>query len=188
VNLFDRFILTLYSLALIVVSVVVIAVLCKLVPPSVVQMYMDNILLEGGLQVPYVVTAAIFLLISIRFFFSAFFTGKKRKAKSIYQHNELGLVNISFDTIRAIAERAAKKVKGVRELKTVVKTGDRGHQIVLRISVDGETSIPEMTQKMQADVKEQVETITGIEITEVAVNVEEVVSAENQPVRVRRLD
>jgi uncharacterized alkaline shock family protein YloU len=60
--------------------------------------------------------------------------------------------------------------------------------IVLRISVDGEEPLPEMTEKLQESVKMQVEHIAGIEIAEVAVVISEVAGADNPSARPRRVE
>jgi len=183
VNLFDRFILTVYSFALIILSCIAIAITSGLVNPHFVRPYVDQIL--SGLQPAYLITSIIFLLVSLRFFFSAFRRTKPKSEKGIRQRSDLGEVNITLQTIQTIAERAARRIKGVRDLKTSVKTLESGNIITLRVSVDGETPIPELTQKMQADVKEQVETIAGVDVAEVSVIVKEVAQPDQYTVRRR---
>ncbi|GAA4709829.1 alkaline shock response membrane anchor protein AmaP [Brevibacillus fulvus] len=187
-NLFDRFILTLYSFALIVISIVAIGVFAQFIPYSYVQNTAQSIFIPGQVNWPYLIVALIFFLISLRFFFSSFTRTKPRKEKGIRQRTDLGEVNITINTIQTIAERAARKVKGVLDLKTTVKALESGNLISLRVGVDGETSIPEITQQLQFNVKEQVEAIAGVTITEVAVVVNEVISRENSPARSRRVE
>ncbi len=184
-NLFDRFILTLYSFALIVVSIAAIGVLTGLMPFDAAAL--ERLASSPGANVPYLIVASIFLLISLRFFFSAF-RFNRREDRSIVQRNDLGVVNISLATIQAIAERTARKVKGVRELKTTVQSNGLDNVIQLRVTVDGETPIPDMTLRLQHDVKQQVEAIAGVEIAEVKVVVAEVAPVDHMPVRTRRLE
>jgi len=187
-NLFDRFILTLYSFALIVLSAAGIGLALQVIPSSYVQALVQQIYTGYGPNIPYLVVAVIFLIISLRFFFSAFSFRKPKAEKGIRQRSDYGEINITLQTIQTIAERTARKVKGVRELKTTVKALESGNIISLRVSVDGETPIPEMTQKMQSEVKAQVELIAGVEITEVAVVVTEVANSEHASIRTRRVE
>lgn len=187
-NLFDRFILTIYSFALIVLSVFAIGMATRLIPDWYIRSQLENMYNTSGINIPYLAVAVIFLLISVRFFFSSFTSRKPRKEKGIRQRSELGEVNITLSTIQTIAERTARRVKGVRDLKTTVKALESGNTITLRVAVDGETPIPDLTQRLQYDVKEQVETIAGVTITEVAVVVTDVASHENLPVRSRRVE
>lgn len=183
VNLFDRFILTIYSFALIVLSCIVIIATSGLISPDVFRPYVDEML--SGTNIAYLIVAIIFLIVSLRFFFSSFRSSKPKADRGIRQRNDLGEVNITIQTIQTIAERAARRVKGVKDLRTVVRVLESGNLITLRVSVDGETPLPELTQKLQADVKEQVERIAGVMISEVAVVVTEVAGQENYTVRRR---
>jgi uncharacterized alkaline shock family protein YloU len=70
-------------------------------------------------------------------------------------------------------------------MKTNVKALESGNIITLRVSVDGETPLPELTQKLQQDVKDQVEGIAGVVISEVQVVVTEVAQQENYAARKR---
>lgn len=187
-NLFDRFILTIYSFALIVISIFAIGIATRLIPEWYISTIYDSIVNSGNINWPYLIAAVILLLISIRFFFSSFTSRKPRQEKGIRQRSELGEVNITLNTIQSIAERAARKVKGVRDLRTAVRALESGNIISLRVAVDGETSIPDITQRLQYDVKDQVETIAGVTITEVAVVVTEVASHDNLSARSRRVE
>lgn len=182
-NLFDRFILTIYSFALIVLSCMAIGVTSGLIPADYVRPYIEQIF--AGTQPAYLITAIIFLIVSLRFFFSSFRRQKPKTEKGIRQRSDLGEVNITLQTIQTIAERAARRIKGVRDLKTAVKVLESGNTITLRVSVDGETPLPDLTQRLQYDVKEQVESIAGVAIAEVIVIVTEVAQADNYTVRRR---
>lgn len=182
-NLFDRFILTIYSFALIVLSCVVIVATSGMISQDVFRPYVDQML--SGTNIAYMIVAIIFLIVSLRFFFSSFRSNKPKAERGIRQRTDLGEVNITIQTIQTIAERAAKRVRGVRDLRTTVKSLESGNMITLRVSVDGETPLPDLTQRLQADVKEQVEGIAGVVITEVAVIVTEVAQQESYAARKR---
>lgn len=183
-NLFDRFILTIYSFALLVLSIAAIGVMLQLVPMDFFSALTYR-MTTPGLNIPYLIVAAIFVLISFRFFLSAFTMKRKREEKAILQRSDIGEIRISLATIRSIAERIARRIKGVRDLKTTVKTKDQLNSITLHVTVDGETSIPEMTAKLQSDVKEQVEAVTGIDVAEVSVIITEVAAAASTTARRR---
>lgn len=187
-NLFDRFILTIYSLALIVVSVFAIGLFVGIVPLAVVSDTLTNLYGNPMAAWPYLVVAIIFLIISIRFFIGSFLFGRSRQESGIRQRGEFGEITISIPTIQTIAERAARKVKGVRDLKTIVKSREIGNLIELRVTIDGETPIPEITQKLQFEVKGNVEAIAGVEMSEIRVTIVEVQTQETAPLRNRRIE
>jgi len=188
VNLFDRFILTIYSLVLIFLSILAIGVFSNLIDRSLVEQFFSAIYGSSTINLPYLIVAVIFLAISIRFFFSGFRVRRNREDKAIFLRNDYGHVSISLDTIRAIAERAARKVKGVRDLKTHVSSKDLGNVVSLRVTFDGETPLPELTQNLQQEVKARVEAITGLDIAEVSVKVVEVAPPDHVAVRHKRVE
>ncbi|MBP1934184.1 alkaline shock response membrane anchor protein AmaP [Ammoniphilus resinae] len=177
-NLFDRMILTLYSLALTVLSIGAIAVLLRLIPWEVVSSQMEMIYYAGEMRYAYLVVAIIFFLMSLKFLFQGFKRSNDPTSNSIFQRTDLGNVSISVATMDTIALKAARRVRGVREVKTSIKADETGTSIVLKVSVDGETPIPEIINDIQKAVKQQVETVVGIEVKEVDVKVTEV--ANNQ--------
>jgi len=183
VNLFDRFILTIYSFALIVLSCLMIAVTSGWFPQDVFRPYVEQIL--SGTNLAYLIVAIIFLIVSLRFFFSSLSFKKSKEDRSIRQRSDLGEINITIQTIQTIAERAARRVKGVRDLRTKIKLLESGTMITMHVSVDGETPFPELTHNLQTDVKNQVETITGLLISEVKIVVTEVAQHENYAARKR---
>lgn len=182
-NLFDRFILAIYSLALIVLSCVMIAVTSGWFSPELFRPYIDQIL--AGTNIAYLIVAILFLIVSLRFFLSSFQFKRNKEDRGIRQRSDLGEINITVQTIQTIVERVARRVKGVRDLRSSVKVIESGTVISLKVSVDGETPFPELTHKLQTDVKEQVESITGILISEVKVVVTEVAQQEIYAARKR---
>jgi uncharacterized alkaline shock family protein YloU len=151
--------------------------------PDLFRPYVEQML--AGTNYIYMGVAIIFLIVSLRFFFSSFRSNKPKEDKGIRQRSDLGDINITIQTIQTIVERAARRVKGVRDLRSSVKVLESGTMITLRVSVDGETPFPELTHHLQADVKEHVETVTGILISEVSVVVTEVAQQENYAARKR---
>jgi uncharacterized alkaline shock family protein YloU len=189
VNLFDRFILMLYSLSLLVFSGICIGVFSRLISPKVVEDFFNGVFASTTQNVAYLIVSLIVFIISVRFFFHSFAGPRRdREDKAITQRNDLGEVSISFETIRVIAERAAKRIRGVRDLKTSIRLSEQGAVVKLRVGVDGETPLPDLTRQLQYEVKEAVETIAGIVISEVIVIVAEVSAADNLAVRTRRLE
>lgn len=176
-NLFDRFILTLYSLALTILSVIVMAVTIQLIPYQVALANLEAVYNVGNFRYTYFAVALIFFLISIKFLFQGFrFRDKRGKAKkdAIAQHTEIGQVRITNQTLDSIILKAARRVRGVREAKNTVITDETGTTIVLKLAVDGETPIPKIVEEAQKNVKEQVEKIVGVEARQVDVKITEV--------------
>ncbi len=186
-NLFDRFILTLYSLALTVLSVIVMAAAAGFIPYSLVQSNLQAIYDSGEIRYAYLAVAFIFFLISLKFLLPGFRPKQERRHReAISQMTPLGHVSITTNTIDSIALKSARRVRGVREVKNVIKSDETGTSILLKVAVDGETPIPTLVEELQKNVKEQIEAIIGIEVKQIDVKITEV--AQQPSTRLSRVE
>lgn len=123
-------------------------------------------------------------------------------------NNELGIIKISEEVVSIIAGLAATEVKGVsgmsggfvggiaeklgmKNLSKGVKVavGEKEAAIDLFIIVDYGIKIPEVAWQIQENVKKAIETMTGLKVVEVNINVQGVDMGrdvkEEEPPRVR---
>jgi uncharacterized alkaline shock family protein YloU len=174
-NLFDRFILTIYSLALTILSVIVLAASLHIVSFETALSTLQAIYELDTVRYAYAVAALIFFLISLKFLFQGFRRNKDRAAHAaIANQTELGGVSISLAAIEAIALKASRKIRGVKDVKAVIKANEAGTSVLLKLTVDGETPIPGIVDGLQKSVKGQIESVVGLEIRDVDVKVAEV--------------
>ncbi|NLV88623.1 MAG: Asp23/Gls24 family envelope stress response protein [Tissierellia bacterium] len=115
--------------------------------------------------------------------------------------NEFGNVKISDDVVAIIAGIAATEIEGVAGMSggitggiadilgmknmskgVKVEVGDKQAAIDLYIIVEYGTKIKELGEKIQENVKKSVETMTGLEVVEVNVNVQGVNIVKNTDV------
>ena len=103
------------------------------------------------------------------------------------EEHELGKVTIDKEVLAAMAGFAAKKVAGVNRLATgfvagitqfIRRSQDAGIKVLvgegevgfeLRIIVEYGVNIPEITHKIQKNIKEEVENVSGLKVTRVDV-------------------
>jgi uncharacterized alkaline shock family protein YloU len=188
VNLFDRFILTLYSLALVVISLFVMAAGLNLISSDYITDTINEIYSSSEVGLAYFAAAAIFLLISLKFLFTSVRgEGRARTPASVHNPTEYGDVQITLDTIESIAMNAARHIRGIRDLKAHVRAEENRTSIHVKVAVDGETPIPGLVEQVQQTIKERVETIAGLGISKVTVLVSEVAQP-GSGARVRRVE
>lgn len=114
--------------------------------------------------------------------------------------NDYGSVRISNDVVAIIAGVAATEIEGVAGMSggitggivemlgmknlskgVKVEVGDKEAAIDLYVIVEYGSNISELGQKVQENVKKSVETMTGLEVVEVNVNIQGVnISKENK--------
>ncbi|MUG22680.1 alkaline shock response membrane anchor protein AmaP [Paenibacillus macerans] len=161
-KILDRLLLFIYSLSIGILSVIAILLLTDAVPPD---FYAAQ---ERNLYIAAWVVAVVLFLLSIRFFYISV-KRERGSLPSINQRTEYGDIQISVDTIENLSYKAATRVRGIKEVKTRIRITEAGLEIVVRALVDGETSIPALTEEVQKQVHDHVEDITGIPVSYVSV-------------------
>ncbi|RRJ66467.1 alkaline shock response membrane anchor protein AmaP [Paenibacillus oralis] len=161
-KILDRLLLFVYSLSIGILSVIAILLLTDAVPLDL------NVIREKNLYIAAWVVAVVMFLLSIRFFYISV-KRERGSLPSIDQRTEYGDIQISVDTIENLSYKAATRVRGIKEVKTRIRITEAGLEIVVRALVDGETSIPALTEEVQKQVHDHVEEITGIPVSYVSV-------------------
>ncbi len=164
----ERFILALISLFLLAVAIALILTAIPLIP-------LDNI--RTGLEMMYgnilfVVVGIVLFIISLTIFSGAFNKGKLDRYVS--QGGSHGEIRISFSAVESLILRVSRGNRQIKEIKTKITTGQGGLTILLKVVVLPETNIPEMIGNLQEAIKEHIEEMIGITVSEVKVLVEKV--------------
>lgn len=115
------------------------------------------------------------MLVSIRFLVSGL-TGNKQNNKGTFliRHTDYGELKISTQTIEGLAQSIANKFTGIKNIKTSVHVIEGIINIHMTGEVTPEINIPETTIQLQNRVKEHVEECTGVEVSEVRVEISNV--------------
>lgn len=170
-KILDRLLLFVYSLSIAILSLLAILLLTDSVPFSLSSLEEDK-----GLFIATIAVSAILFLISIRFFYISI-RRDRRSLTSIDQRTEYGDIQISTETIENLSYKAASRVRGIREVKTRIRITEAGLDIMVRAMVDGDSSIPALTEEVQKQVHDHVEEITGIPVSYVSVYIANLVQS-----------
>jgi len=178
----DKFLLFLYSAAILIITAAVLVAAFGWINYDTVISIVDVMYTPVGDYTVIAVGAVLFLL-SIRFLFLALRPGRERTG-SIDQRTELGDIRVSLETVENLALKAAVRVRGVKDLRARVRVLDSGLDIQLRSVIDGESSIPHITEELQQGVKSYVEEVTGLPVSAVTVYIANVVQSQTFKARV----
>jgi len=177
IKVLDRLLLLVYSLAIAIASAVAIAAasggFSEKWLTEVVSDFTGDV---RAVQWSVIGVSAALLLISLRFLIVSL-SRSGNSAPSINQRTEHGDIRISVETVENLALKAASKTRGVKDLKARVKVSEAGLGIMIRAFVDGDGSIPSMSEEMQRTVAQAIEEATGIPVAEVSVFVANVTQA-----------
>ncbi|MBH5318063.1 alkaline shock response membrane anchor protein AmaP [Paenibacillus sp. GSMTC-2017] len=176
IKVVDKLLLFLYSIVIGIISVVIICLGFGWVSAYNIVDVLDDYFSRDSLSFTSGVLGCVLLLISVRLVVVSV-QRSSISAQSIDQRTEFGDIRISIETIENLALKTAVKQRGVKDIKARVRANDAGLEIVLRAIIDGEHSIPTLTEEIQRAVKEHIEEITGIPVTNVAVFVANVIQA-----------
>lgn len=177
IKLLDRLLLFLYSIAIGVISVFAIVAASGGLNEGGLHDWVDEFTGDSrAIQASVIGIAIVLLLVSIRFFIVSVSRGGSH-APSINQRTEHGDIRISVETVENLALKAASRTRGVKDLKARVRVSETGLEIQIRAFVDGDGSIPTLSEEMQRTVSQHIEETTGIPVAEVSVFIANVTQA-----------
>lgn len=169
-KILDRLLLFVYSISVGILSVLAILLLTETIDLNLSRQQ------ERGLIISLIIISAALFLLSIRFFYISI-RRDRHALTSIDQRTEYGDIQISTDTIENLSYKAASRVRGIREVKTRIRITDAGLEIMIRAIVDGDSSIPALTEEVQKQVHDHVQEITGIPVSYVSVYIANLVQS-----------
>ncbi|MDF2546468.1 MAG: hypothetical protein K0R93_1366 [Anaerosolibacter sp.] len=170
-NIIDRMFLALYSLFIGLFSLILLFV------PFYEEVYWwtSRIFDIYRFDWQYVLIPGFFFIMSVRFLM----TGLKRrtsKNRGIIKHTSYGEIRISLNTLEGMAQKSAREINGLREIKAAVHPLAEGILINVNALCAPDVNIPEATVMMQQSIKEYIEKYSGIEVREVKVSIENIAS------------
>jgi uncharacterized alkaline shock family protein YloU len=175
-KIIDRLLLFILSLTIICSACLILLAAFGVVPYDNTINFAHNVYYETKTAVWFIIASMIILLIGVRMFYIAV-RPSSVNTPSIDQRTDFGDIRISVDTVENLALKAAQRSRGVKDLKARVSISPNGLEIIIRTLVDGESSIPSLTEDIQRTVKTHIEEVTGIPVASVSVFVANVIQA-----------
>lgn len=191
-GILDRFILLIYSLSILVISLVVLGVFAQLISPA--YLWENFVALAGGSAAIASAAAGfagfIFVLLSLYLLkVSVRFSAKEKKLQeAVVVHGSIGDVQITVEAIKNLVDKKARSVKGVREVKVKVevKTNADKENVNIRTTliVGQENNITEVSDQVRQAIKESLSNVVGLEMFNVDIVVDDISNAPVQKQRV----
>lgn len=174
-KILEKFVLILYSLLMLIISVVVCLILFNVINIEQIKFAIDFVLKDMALVITVLSIAVVCILLSIR---CLFFRKRKKIKKStstdILLENESGRLLISKNAI----ENAVKSiVKDSMKLDTEIKVTvdiDPANNISIYVAVmlDRELKVRELTLDLQLRIKDEIKQDFGLEVKQVNIKVD----------------
>jgi uncharacterized alkaline shock family protein YloU len=167
-GIFDRIILSIYTLLLAFLSLGVVLLSLRLIPLDLVW---TGISLISG-QWEFGLVGAVFLLVSIRLLLAGI---RSRHVKdTIVHHTNMGDVHISLDAVKNLVEKTARHTRGIRGIKVRVTHDEQGLKVYLRAVVSPENNVPSVSEELQKRVHDYIKNTVGVELVDVQILVENI--------------
>lgn len=170
VGIFDRGLLTVYTVVIFVLSVLAILVFSGWWAQSV------NILIDiphtpMGSPVLWTIVGVL-LLASLRLLYVSLRGSNEQRA--VVHEYTLGQVRITIPAMEGLVKKVTYQIDGVREVKPRIITTKDGVNITIRVAVAPDINIPDISKQIQHKVKDYLLEITGISVQNVKVLVENI--------------
>jgi uncharacterized alkaline shock family protein YloU len=183
-KMFDRVLLFIYSVTIAFATIILLSMSFAWIDYDLSVNYLDNLYREPMVRNIFVGISIAFLLFSCRLVYLSI-RANNRRLPSIDQRTDFGDIRISFDTVQSLAMRAAGRIRGLGEIKARIHVNDSGLEVELRVVVDGEHSIPQLTEEAQRTVKDHIEEMTGIPVANISIFVSNVSTTSSSTFKAR---
>jgi len=174
---FDNMIFILFIGLIILISLAAFCISVKLVPFKVLTEAIDN-----GFYVLYnsiLNQIMLGLMACLLFFLAIYLIQKKNRFNtlnlSVTQKTSFGEVKISLNSLKHLIYKVLKKIEKIKESKSsinILKTGEIN--IDLHLVLKEDVNIPEISEKIQRELKEYLLETTGIEVKEIKIYIDKV--------------
>ncbi|MGI9951537.1 alkaline shock response membrane anchor protein AmaP [Moorellaceae bacterium AZ2] len=164
--LYERVLLALYSLIIAALTLALVGISAGWSMP--LDLY-ELSLTRLDYRVVGGVAAAVMFFLSLRFFVVSLQTKTPKIEQALIHQGEAGEVTISLPALENLVVRAARQVKGIREVKPRLKILPEGVTVTLEVHVLPDQNLPNMAQNLQETVRNYITDVTGLESPEVRI-------------------
>ncbi|NLU37242.1 MAG: alkaline shock response membrane anchor protein AmaP [Clostridiales bacterium] len=173
-RIFDRILLTLYTLFGIFLSVILFGIALNIIDYQVLLSKLSSGI-HGWDAFILGIIAVILFLVSIRLLIAGY--TRRKSVSALLMNTELGIIRVSVNTLDTLTQKAVRSFQEVRDIKSLVLTEPDGIRVQLKVSILPDVEMPELTRNIQQKVKEYIESLAGIAVKEVQVYIENLVVA-----------
>ena len=173
-RLLDKLINFIFSLTMMVVSVVILLVTFGFASSEYVNGIINEYVWNTDYETIVLIVAFIIFLASLKttIFLADF---KKKKKMPIMVNTDNGNIQIAFETIENTAKAVAKSYDEVKDVNARMVNKGKGVMIYMSILVEQDSNISAITKGIQDKVKQKVLETTGVKVFNTDIKVKNIV-------------
>lgn len=164
-------------LSLLLIATIVLVLLCcwGVITPgdisSALQYLTDNIWAN-------IIVTVLGAFIVVYAFCMMFVASKPPEpVEALIKVTDNGTIHITLATLTALAVKYSRLVSGIRDVRVSTSVIADGVQVRIRAAVINEAVIPEVTANVQQTVRDNIENMVGLHVTEVKIIVDNSITA-----------
>ena len=183
-KILDKIGLTLFSAIVLVISVVLCTIIFGWIDVKIITDVLNNMLFSSSIATNIILAVLILLvLLAIKcIFFNSYSREELRNKEGILLENDNGKLLISRDTVENLTNTVVKSFESAESVMTKVEVDkDTNIKIFITLFVYPDAVIKDLTNKLQADVKEAAKKSLDLDVKEVNVRVKDI-SIKKEPV------
>lgn len=182
ISILDRVLLTVYIIFWVVCSIYALAGALGFVSLDSVVESVTLWIASPWYRILLAVIATLVIAISIKLLLIGTSTGSASLASTIIKTTEKGTINISLSAINDMAKKSVDSEDAIKTIDVDAVVENDLLNINVKLTVLGGTSIPELTERVQDEIKEYVESFTGLTVN--GVNIVVIDTTRQQKARV----
>ncbi len=162
-NFFRRIGAILYMLLMMAGGILFLSISFNVFPSEYWMELLNTVNSALGYQLAFGVMGCIFMVMGIA---APYKLGKKlRKKRAVAFKNPNGEVTVSLSAIEDYIRKVAKDISGIKDIRSKVEVNKKGVNIVTDVSISAGENIPELTERMQREIRMRVQGMLGVEET-----------------------
>ena len=176
-NFLNGFLVTAGSLVLVAAGVMMVLIASEAVSPTVIPdgafdaELVDIATATGSGLWAYVGAAIVLIAVGVLVLLFEFLHAARNAAPGmvLLRSEEEGVVRISLDSVRQLAEQTCQSNRQVRRTVCGVQMTDEGLLVRLSVALQLGAEVPAESSAIQKDVKEMVERLIGLPVADVSI-------------------
>lgn len=172
-NFIKRVGVIVYMLLMLAVGISLLLLSLGIVTPDSLSDALYAVGEDIAYQVTLGVIGAIFIIVGI---IAPYRIEKKLKKNRVVSfQNQDGEVSVSLSAIEEYIRKIAKGIPGIKDIKPRVDINKKGIDIITNLSMSAGANIPEVTERIQMEVRSKVQGMLGVEETiNIKVNIDKI--------------
>ncbi|MDO4572187.1 MAG: alkaline shock response membrane anchor protein AmaP [Clostridia bacterium] len=171
-KVFDRILLALLLIVAIVCAFVLFAVAARLIPEVMALDFVALFYANAANALILAAAGLVLLLVSIKLMFAGRSRQAPQPAATMIRQSDIGGAYIALSAIDTMVQKHCRQQGKVRDCGSSLHAVENGVAIALKLSVLPDTDIVTLTDELQKSLKEYIESLTGVNVQEISILVE----------------